>query len=118
MGEFFDTDDFGDVFASQGIVHMGERKGDEYAHAGVVGVPAAREEDPSFRDIDAGGKVFEMVVAGVGRADTNGTSHLGTPAGAFNGIFGFWRDCHKLNTARLKALRSLLRGSAIESFRP
>ncbi len=89
VGERIDTDDFGDVFAGQGIVNVGEGKGDKDAHAGVIGGETGREQNAFFRDVDTDGMIFEMIVAGIGRADADGASDFGAAAGAFDDVFGF-----------------------------
>jgi hypothetical protein len=105
--ERVDADDFGDVFAGQGIVDVGEGKGDEDAHAGIVGGAASGKVDAFFRDVDAGGEILEMFVGRAGRADADGASHFGAAAGALDGVFGFGDGWHKLETLVQKARRSL-----------
>jgi len=90
--EFFDAENLADVLTVHGIVRRRVGKGDEDAHAGIVGVEARDEVKAVAGSVNANGNVFKVVVAWLRGADPHGPSDFGAAAAAIVGgaIFVFF----------------------------
>lgn len=68
IGEFFDADNLGNVFAVHGVMRGRKREGNENAHAFVIAGAAGVKVNAFLGGVDADGHILEMLVARLRRA--------------------------------------------------
>lgn len=78
--ERLDASNLGEVVTIDGGGILGIGHGDEEAHPDLIGVEMGMEIDAGTRDAERPADIFEMVVLGIRRTDTQDLSNLAATA--------------------------------------